>query len=1097
MIIDSGVVTGSLEIQGPLTVTGSITATQGITGSLLGTATTASYVLNAVSSSFSTTASYAANVPVTSSYALTASYVENAQTASYVVNALTASFVQNAISSSLAATASYVVNALTASYVTNALSASLAATASTADNFTVRGTLTAQTIVAQTITSSVDFVTGSTRFGSSLTNTHQFTGSVGITGSLDVNNFKVVTADQTSSMSVLSSSFALTASYAANVPVTASYALTASYVENALTASYVVNALTASYVENALTASYVTNAISASLAATASYVTNAISASLAATASLATNVIGAANRILFNSNANTTATSNNLTWEDSTNLMTLGSATGVAGTISKIALYTSSFGGYGFGVSPSQLDYVSDGSHVFYRNGITPTELVRIANNGNVSISGSLDVTNSGVTGSLLGTASFALTASYVVNALTASYVENAISASQAANSYTASFVALAQSASYVDTARTASYVVNALTASFVANAVSSSYALTASFALNGGGGGGVGFPFSGSAVITGSLNVSGSGITGSFFGDGSGITGIVAGGKLFTQSSPSATWTFNHLLNYQYPNVTVYNASNEVIVPQSITATDVNTLTLTFGSPVSGYAIANIGSPTTVTGKTARQYFTTANTWSFDHALGDRYVMVQAFDDNFEMVIPTSIILSTTASATILFDSASSGYALATIGGDLPTISASYAGYVLTVDSVSPYSASWAPISSVPTASYVLNAESASFAVTASYVANAQTASYVVNALTASYVQNAISASQAANSYTASYVLNAQTASFAFTASYISGSGAGSGFPFSGSGVITGSLLVSGTFIVSGTVDFANANIDNSRYLHSQTSAANTWSVNHNLEYSYPNVTIYDSTGYVIQPDEIISVDNNTTSVLFNVAQAGYANVSVGGISTGQADRFLFTQTSATGSWVINHGLNYKYVNVDIYDNNDQLMIPQVVTATDVNTLTIEFATATSGNAIISKGGARTTSLFVDRSNGNYSFSGSMNVTGSGIFSGDVDADNFNTTSDFRLKTNLEIVEGALDKIEALNGYTFDWITEYSGDKTKQIGLVAQEVYAVQPELISYREFNQEEIMVLDYSKVTALLVNAVKELSAKVKDLESKINN
>jgi len=138
MIIDSGVVTGSLEIQGPLTVTGSITATQGITGSLLGTATTASFVLNAVSSSFSTTASY-------------------------------------------------VANSLTASYVTNALSASLAATASTADNFTVRGTLTAQTIVVQTITSSVDFVTGSTKFGSLLTNTHQFTGSVGITGSLDVN----------------------------------------------------------------------------------------------------------------------------------------------------------------------------------------------------------------------------------------------------------------------------------------------------------------------------------------------------------------------------------------------------------------------------------------------------------------------------------------------------------------------------------------------------------------------------------------------------------------------------------------------------------------------------------------------------------------------------------------------------------------------------------------------------------------------------------------------------------------------------------------------------------------------------------------------
>jgi hypothetical protein len=51
-------------------------------------------------------------------------------------------------------------------------------------SLTITNTLTAQTIVAQTITSSTDFVTGSTRFGTLLSNTHQFTGSVLITGSL-------------------------------------------------------------------------------------------------------------------------------------------------------------------------------------------------------------------------------------------------------------------------------------------------------------------------------------------------------------------------------------------------------------------------------------------------------------------------------------------------------------------------------------------------------------------------------------------------------------------------------------------------------------------------------------------------------------------------------------------------------------------------------------------------------------------------------------------------------------------------------------------------------------------------------------------------
>jgi hypothetical protein len=79
----------------------------------------------------------------------------------------------------------------TSSWANNAVSTSFATTASSADNFTVRGTLTAQTIVAQTITSSTDFVTGSTRFGSLLTNTHQFTGSVSITGSLSVNGGSV------------------------------------------------------------------------------------------------------------------------------------------------------------------------------------------------------------------------------------------------------------------------------------------------------------------------------------------------------------------------------------------------------------------------------------------------------------------------------------------------------------------------------------------------------------------------------------------------------------------------------------------------------------------------------------------------------------------------------------------------------------------------------------------------------------------------------------------------------------------------------------------------------------------------------------------
>ena len=79
-------------------------------------------------------------------------------------------------------------------------------------SLTVGGTITAQTLIVQTITSSVDFVTGSTRFGSLISNTHLFTGSVSITGSL-------------------------------NAPIiTGSLFGTASWAQNAVTASYVAAA---------------------------------------------------------------------------------------------------------------------------------------------------------------------------------------------------------------------------------------------------------------------------------------------------------------------------------------------------------------------------------------------------------------------------------------------------------------------------------------------------------------------------------------------------------------------------------------------------------------------------------------------------------------------------------------------------------------------------------------------------------------------------------------------------------------------------------------------------------------------------------------
>ena len=73
------------------------------------------------------------------------------------------------------------------------LSASYAQTSSYSDQFRVSGVLTAQTLVVQTISSSIIYSSGSNIFGNDLTNTQKLTGSVSITGSLTVNGRNYLT----------------------------------------------------------------------------------------------------------------------------------------------------------------------------------------------------------------------------------------------------------------------------------------------------------------------------------------------------------------------------------------------------------------------------------------------------------------------------------------------------------------------------------------------------------------------------------------------------------------------------------------------------------------------------------------------------------------------------------------------------------------------------------------------------------------------------------------------------------------------------------------------------------------------------------------
>jgi hypothetical protein len=106
-----------------------------------------------------------------------------------------------------------------------------------------------------------------------------------------------------------------------------------------------------------------------------------------------------------------------------------------------------------------------------------------------------------------------------------------------ATGSFSGSLVgALTGTASFATTALSASYAANVpVTASYALSALSSSYAVTASFALNAGGGSGVGFPFTGSAQVTGSMGITGSlNVT-------AGVTASLQGTASFAVSSSRA----------------------------------------------------------------------------------------------------------------------------------------------------------------------------------------------------------------------------------------------------------------------------------------------------------------------------------------------------------------------------------------------------------------------------------------------------------------------------------------------------------------------------------------------------------------------------
>ena len=481
----------------------------------------------------------------------------------------------------------------------------------------------------------------------------------------------------------------------------------------------------------------------------------------------------------------------------------------------------------------------------------------KVAFVNNVEVTGSIN--SPSITGSLLGTASYAQTASYYAGSIT--------SASYALTS------------SYVETAQTASYILNSIsssyasTASFVQNAVSSSYSLTSSYvelantASNILGGKATHIPFfiTDTTLATSSLYQSGSDT-------------VIINLDNATSANPEALYvwqpsdtSFNvisgkgNLNNYLQLNISNTNqganASSDVVATANNGNENINYIDMGINSQnFSGY----LGGP-----NDSYLYSTGNNMWIGNVTDNDYLYIFNSSSLNPIIILTPDSKFTTNANAEVTgslkVTSGITGSLLGTASYSAASLSASYA----------------------LTASYALNIPS-----TASYALRALTASYALNVpVTASY---AVSASYAINAGNADNATYATTAGNGGVTQLIAGSGI-SLIPAGGQGIVT--IVSSGG---GGTTIISGSNVTQS------FSNSSTWTFTHNLGVRTPIVEVFDSNYNQMIPQTLQLTDTSSVTITFPIAKSGFAVASLGG-TTGtvlSSSYSLFSTYATTASY-------------------------------------------------------------------------------------------------------------------------------------------------------------------------------------------------
>ena len=295
------------------------------------------------------------------------------------------------------------------------------------------------------------------------------------------------------------------------------------------------------------------------------------------------------------------------------------------------------------------------------------------------------------------------------------------------------------------------------------------------------------------------------------------------------------------------------------------------------------------------------------------------------------------------------------------------------------------------------------------------------------------------------------------------------------SGSSFNGTGLISSSAQIDSLFNIDGLVStsqqisnfntFLEINGDSVVSSSAQISGYNTF-----LEINGDGIVsqslLNDLTDTEV--NQLKNIDSSTISS----TQWGYVGNMNQNVRT--SDNVTFNNLTVGGNLTVEGSRTELQVNDLIVE--DKLIA--------VASGSADGAAADGGGLFIS--GAEV-SMTWDNGNERLYFNTGSFFSGSVQASGDVVA---YASSDERLKNNITKISGPLNKINAINGYTFDWDEEKQNIyKGRDYGVIAQEVERVAPELVDTRDTGYKAVK---YEKLVPILIESIKELKREIDELK-----